>query len=292
MRVAIIGTSGQLATELRQSPLSAGFTLARACKLDLADAGATRAYLDAERPELVLNAAAYTAVDRAEDEPSLAHAVNGEGAGTLATWCAEHAAALFHVSTDYVFDGNAAAPYTEDTPTHPINTYGASKLLGERLVRERLPQHLILRTSWLFSSIGKNFVRTMLELAKQRSELRVVADQLGSPTPVRGLAEAMWKLASRLGRDGELAWGTYHFAGQPATSWFELAVASIEAGARHGGGAPSMIPIRSDEYPTRARRPKYSVLDCSRFRATFDLPLPDWRAAVADVASEALAAPR
>ncbi len=285
MRTLIIGTSGQLATELyRQSD---GIQLAPPRKVDVADEGAVHALLDAVRPGLVVNASAYTAVDRAEEDRARAFAVNSSGPRYLARWCAANGAALIHVSTDYVFDGSKPSAYVEDDAVGPINVYGQSKLAGEVAIREELAQHLIVRTSWVFSAYGQNFVKTMRRLGAERDELRIIADQHGRPTSAADLAGAVWRVArERLLGDAPVAWGTYHLANADPTTWHAFAETIFELEARSAGRRPVVTPIPSSSYPTPAARPLNSVLDTSRFEATFGFGLRPFRLALRDVMDE------
>ncbi|MBA2319867.1 MAG: dTDP-4-dehydrorhamnose reductase, partial [Deltaproteobacteria bacterium] len=232
------------------------------------DQEGTLAALDQLRPTVVINAAAYTAVDRAESEPALAYGVNAPAA--LVGWCAERNARLIHVSTDYIFDGTKDAPYVEDDPPAPLGVYGASKLAGERMIRASGVRHVIVRTSWVVGRHGSNFVKTIARLAGERDVLRVVADQRGRPTPARRLAEALLGLADHP------AEGTFHFAGDPPVSWWDVARYVAPPGV-------DVVPITTAEYPTPAKRPANSVLDCSRWLAEVGIPLPDWREGVREI---------
>jgi dTDP-4-dehydrorhamnose reductase len=285
MRVVVIGTSGQLATELRRQPCPAGIELLPAQKLDISGAQELSAYLDQTRPALVINAAAYTAVDRAEAERERAFAVNAEGPATLAGWCASNAAALVHVSTDYVFDGSKASAYNESDETAPLGIYGASKLAGEVAIRAALDQHVILRTSWVFSAHGNNFVKTMLRLAAEREELRVVADQHGRPTAAADLAVAVLHVACAI-ESGVPRFGTFHFAGAGDTTWHGFAQAIIDEQAALTGKRPRVTPITTQDYPTPAKRPTNSVLSTNAFEQAFKLAPRPWRQGLHDVIRE------
>lgn len=280
MSMLVTGAGGQLGRELalRLAPDEA-VCLPRAA-LDLTDAPAVRATLARLRPNVVINAAAYTAVDRAETEPERAFAVNRDAPATLARACAEVGAALLHVSTDYVFDGESRRPWREDDATGPINVYGASKLAGEQVIQRALPRHLIVRTAWVFGAHGPNFVRTALRLARERGSLRVVADQTGSPTWAGHLAETLITLARRIAAGEALPFGLYHYAGAPATSWHGFAEAVVHAAVAQGllAAPVPVAPITTAEFPTPARRPAWSVLDGARMAANFGLAPPDWRA--------------
>lgn len=290
MRTLVIGTTGQVALELRRNPHPPAIDLVPPRKVDLADESAVLSLLDGEQPRLVLNAGAYTAVDRAETERERAFAVNAAGPGILARWCEQHSAALVHLSTDYVFDGTKRSPYLVDDATGPINTYGESKLAGELEVRAALGRHLIVRTSWVFSAHGQNFVKTMLRLARERDELRVVADQLGRPTPAADLAAALWRAAAQLAAGDEHSWGTYHFAGAGETSWHGFADAIVDEQRALTGKSPSVKAIATADFPTPAKRPQSSILDTSRFEAAFRYAPAHWREGLRAVVQELLTA--
>jgi dTDP-4-dehydrorhamnose reductase len=277
MRAVIIGTSGQLATDLRRQAPGGELELLEPEKLDASSKPTLYALLDRTRPQLVLNAAAYTAVDRAESDVERAFAINETAPKLLAEWCEANGAALLHVSTDYVFDGQKTEAYREDDATQPLGVYGKSKLAGEVAVQSTLRRHLILRTSWVFSAHGQNFVKTMLRLARERDELRVVADQRGRPTASADLARVLWLLGQRWARAEELAWGTYHFAGRGETTWHGFASAIVAAQRPFTGRAPRVVAIGSADYPTPARRPQNSVLDTSGFERTFGLVPNAWQ---------------
>lgn len=289
MRLMVIGTSGQLATELHAQAPAGQLEVVPATRVDLTQPEQVLALLDRHRPGLVLNAAAYTAVDRAESEAELAHAVNGRGPRLLAEWCRAHDAALFHVSTDYVFDGRKPSAYVESDRPAPLGVYGASKLEGELAVQAALERHLIVRTSWVFSAHGNNFVKTMLRLARERDELRVVADQLGRPTAAADLARVLWLLAQRVAQGSELDWGTYHFAGAGETSWWGLAEATVAEQASLTGRRPAVTAIATADYPTPAERPKNSRLDTSRFEDAFGISPRPWRDDLREVVRQLVA---
>jgi dTDP-4-dehydrorhamnose reductase len=240
---------------------------------DIGDAAAVRAAIAQARPALVVNAAAYTKVDLAETESQTAFRVNADGAGIVAEACA--GTPLVHISTDYVFDGTKASPYVEDDPIAPVNVYGQSKAAGERAVREANPRHVILRSSWIFGEFGHNFLKTMLRLAATREELRVVADQHGSPTSTRDIANAILALAPRL-TAGEDVWGTYHFTASGTTTWHGFASRIVAAQAPLTGRNPRVTAITTAEFPTAARRPANSQLDCARFERTFGFRGRPW----------------
>lgn len=276
--LAILGGSGQVGRALAQEARARGIphvAFGRAA-CDIADAGAVeRAILGAR---LVVNCAAYTAVDRAEAEEERAHEVNGLGAGTVAQKCAEIGIPLIHISTDYVFDGESPRPYREDDICSPLNAYGRSKLAGEENVRKCQPAHVILRTSWIFSVQGQNFVTTILRLARSEPELRVVHDQVGGPTAAEDIAKTILDIMEAICEGpNPIQWGTYHFAGAPAVSWYGFARAIV------GESGPPVVPIATEEFPRPARRPRNSVFDCTRIGRAFGITQPDWRPRVAEL---------
>lgn len=239
--------------------------------LDVTDRAAVATAVADIEPAAVVNLAAYTAVDRAEDEADVAMAVNRDGADNVAQACAGRGTPLLHVSTDYVFDGTSTRPWTEDDPTGPLNVYGASKLAGEEAVR-RHERHLIVRTSWIFSAEGTNFVKTMFTLRRE-PELHIVDDQHGGPTPAADLATFLLHLAVRVHEGAPITWGTYHYSGAPATSWFGFARAIFD----HVSDAPRLLPVPTSARPRPAARPANSVLDNRRTAQAFNVPQPDWR---------------
>jgi len=239
--------------------------------------------LDAACPSLVVNAAAYTAVDRAESEPDAARRANADGPGLLAAWCARAGVPLLHISTDYVFDGNKGAPYVETDPTSPGGVYGATKLAGELAALAANPSTIVLRTSWVYAAVGKNFVLTMLNAGLKTDRLRVVGDQIGCPTATQDLADVILAIADRIAAGGwqpEYA-GIFHAAGSGWTSWHGLAEAVFAEAARHGRPAPTVEAIATADWPTPVRRPPDSRLDCGRLARVFGLSLPDWPRSVA-----------
>ncbi|WP_347266283.1 dTDP-4-dehydrorhamnose reductase [Paracoccus sp. (in: a-proteobacteria)] len=275
----VFGRSGQLATELARIAPAAQF-LGRE-SADLTDAGACAAAIRALRPAAVINAAAHTAVDRAESEPDLAHAVNALAPAAMARAAAELGVPFIHVSTDYVFDGSGERPWRESDPTGPLGVYGASKLAGEQGIRAAGGQWLVLRTSWVFSAHGTNFVKTMLRLGAEREELRVVADQWGGPTPAAAIAAACLKITDAL-RAGADRTGIYHFAGAPDVTWADFARAIMA----QAGLACRITDIATADYPTPARRPANSRLDCAAILQDFGLARPDWQAGLAQTLQE------
>jgi dTDP-4-dehydrorhamnose reductase len=235
------------------------------------------------RPQIVLNAAAYTAVDRAESDAAAAFAINRDGAGALARACESAGCPIVHISTDYVFDGSKTDPYVETDTTNPIGVYGRSKLEGEAAVAAANSRHLIVRTAWLYAPYGQNFLRTMLRLASERAELRVVGDQHGNPTYVPHLADVLLALAGRIAAvPQDQPWGIYHAAGLGDATWAQFAAAIVRAGARLGVPEIPVRPIPTDEYPTPVRRPANSRLDCGKLQRTFGLQLPSWQQGLRD----------
>jgi len=291
MKILVPGANGQVGRELIHYGQQAGYELVAATRtdLDITDAHAVTRWLKQHQPQVLINAAAYTAVDKAEQEPVQAFAVNRDGAANLARACAEFSIPLLHISTDYVFDGRQSAPYKEGDPVAPLGVYGESKWQGEQRVREYCPQHIILRTSWVFGAQGPNFVRTMLRLAREREELRVVADQRGCPTHAASIARALLQIASALAFRPGSVFGTYHYCGTPATSWHGFAEA-IVAAARplQALTVQRVTPISTEEFPTPAARPANSVLDCSRLQAVFAIQPDDWRSGLQAVLSAGL----
>ena len=280
MRILLTGANGQLGRELQPRAVRRGFTTAATDlpALDITDGAAVAAALAAHHPDVVVNAAAYTAVDRAESDSAAAFAVNRDGPAVLARACAERELPLVHVSTDYVFDGEKDGAYGEDDPVAPLGVYGASKEAGERAVRAACPRHVILRTSWLFSPFGSNFVKTIVRLARDRDELRVVVDESGCPTAAGDLAEVILALLPCLPARGPGPFGTYHVAGAGAVTRHAFAAAIVaEARAFWPLRVQRVVPIGSAEWPTPVRRPKNSALCCARLRDTFRLVPRPWR---------------
>jgi dTDP-4-dehydrorhamnose reductase len=280
MKVLVTGAGGQVGQELQRAPWPEGTELAAYTHrdFDIAD-GRAVAKMIAQPLDLVINAAAYTAVDRAESERDAASRINGEGPGLLARRCTTEHVPLIHLSTDYVFDGSKEAPYVEDDATQPLNHYGSSKREGEKAVRAGLDQHVILRTASVFSEFGANFVKTMLRLGAERRSLQVVSDQTSSPTAAMDIAEAIVHLADEIVHRGrpEL-WGTYHFCGQPPVTWMEFAQAIFESARRFGRPAPELLSIRAEQYPAAAKRPAFSVMDCRRIQQVLGIRAPLWAA--------------
>lgn len=238
-------------------------------------------------PRVVINASAYTKVDAAESDEATAHAVNALAPAAMAQACHAIGAALIHFSTDYVFPGSSAQPYREDDSIGPTGAYGRTKAAGEQLVRQTLERHIILRTSWVFSATGQNFVKTMLNL--NRDLIRVVNDQTGNPTPADAIAQTALSMAEQIVRGRSDGWGTFHFCGTPPTTWFNFAQAIFTEAARYGHPQPRLEPILTREYPTPAKRPQWSVLNTDKIQRVWTIAPPDWRPALKDVAAQLLA---
>jgi dTDP-4-dehydrorhamnose reductase len=280
MRFLLLGGTGQVGEELRTSTLPHGIEVFAPTRLelDLCDAHAIARVAAAERWSAVINAAAYTEVDRAESEEESAFAVNAQAPAQLAAETARNAIPLIHISTDYVFDGRKGAPYFEHEEAAPINTYGRSKLAGEEGVRAANPRHIIMRTSWVYSPYRKNFVKTILRLAAERDRLTIVADQRGCPTAARDIAKACIDIAIACALAPEHApYGTYHFAGAGEATWFEFASAIIDMASNRLGRLPQLAPIRTIDYPTPATRASDTRLDCTAVMGAFGLDPRPWR---------------
>ena len=277
--VLLLGGNGQVGTELRRALASRGAIVAPAhAELDLADAHALRRTVRELAPRAIVNAAAYTAVDQAEREPALAHAINGDAPGVLAEEAARLDVPLVHYSTDYVFDGSSEAPYAEDAATAPLNVYGASKLAGERAVLQGGGRALVLCTSWVYGAHGRNFLATMLRLAQREDDapVRVVGDQHGAPTSSAFIADATARLLT--GAESNCAWGLYHVAAAGMTSWCEFARAIFAGAARRGMRVPRVECITTADYASPVTRPAFSVLDTSLAARTFGLVAESWQA--------------
>jgi len=308
-KILLLGANGQVGFELARTLAPLGelqvatrdgllATGEHCLHADLANPETLDAALHAAAPDIVVNAAAYTAVDRAEDEENLADRINHWALTVLGAWAARTGALVVHYSTDYVFDGAARHPYREDDPTAPLGVYGRTKLAGEDALRASGCDHLILRTAWVFAARGHNFLRTMLRLARERDELRIVDDQRGAPTAAGTIASAtaqalsLWLAWDGQARDAAI--GTYHLCAGGQCSWFEFAQAIVASAKRAGlvDRVPAVVPIATADYPTRARRPAWSVLDTTKFRTAFSLKLPDWEQGLDAVIGELAAAGR
>ncbi|MDG1836470.1 MAG: dTDP-4-dehydrorhamnose reductase [Pseudomonadales bacterium] len=282
MRILLTGAEGQVGNEIQRQSANLGLTVipTNRATLDIGDKAQVAAIFEREQFDLIINTAAYTAVDNAESDKEVAFQVNAVGVEHLARLAKQHAIPLFHVSTDYVFDGETTVAYQETAKTNPQTVYGASKLEGENRLKETLAAHIILRTSWVFGIDGNNFVKTMLRLGEANDELRVVADQLGNPTFAGSIANALLNLAVQYRENGHLNWGTYHFSDESTTTWHGFAKQIISCGHKHRliKTVPIVHPVSTIDYPTPALRPSYSSLDTSLFFTTFpEIGINDWQ---------------
>ena len=282
-KILVTGANGQLGKEIKQiSSLYPHFEFVFLSKEDMPihNFEIVRAYLKVYKPSYLVNCAAYTAVDRAEQEKDLAMQVNGEAPGVLAAICNENDCRFIHISTDYVFDGTAAEPYKEDAITNPQSVYGLSKLEGEKQALQFNPNAIIIRTSWVYSEFGKNFVKTMMKLMREKDEINVVSDQLGSPTYAADLAEVIMKIIQKLHMNASSVMtpgGIYHFSNDGIISWYDFAV-EIK---KMIGSDCKVNPIPTSAYPTPAKRPGYSVLDKTKIQNQFGIRLKDWKNSLA-----------
>ena len=274
MNILVTGCKGQLGTELQKiaanDPLH-HWAFTDVDTLDICDKAAVEACFASNHIEACINCAAYTAVDKAEDEPELASLINSFAPKVLADTCLKHDALLIHISTDYVFGGDANEPYKVDDPVNPQSMYGSTKAEGERLIRESGCNYMIVRTAWLYSSVGKNFVKTMLMLGDTKDEINVVADQKGCPTWAHDLAVALVALLNKNGKNP--VHETFHFTNEGQITWHDFATAIMEISRKNC----KVNPITTDQYPTKAKRPAYSVLDLSKIKAFARIEIPDWR---------------
>lgn len=272
MRILITGASGQLGSELKElahhDPINEFFFLSRA-ELPLDQIMIIGDVLGMYEPELIIHAGAFTAVDKAESESELAAKVNYLASEEIAQYCYKHGTNLIAISTDYVFDGNSSSPLKEDAATDPINTYGKTKLEGERVILKWAKDAIILRTSWVYSTYGNNFVKTMIRLMSEREDISVISDQIGSPTYARDLAEVIFAII----KSGKWQGGVYHYSNEGQISWYDFACAIKEI----KGLDCRINPISTSDYPTAAKRPKYSLLDKSKIKSTFGISIPEWR---------------
>jgi dTDP-4-dehydrorhamnose reductase len=280
MKVLITGANGQLGRELVRLGQRVDFEVHSFSRqqLDITNKKQIAQIFPRISPSLVINAAAYTQVDRAEEESDLAYAVNTDGPAYLARYCDDNQLTLIHISTDYVFDGTKGRPYQEGDPIAPLGVYGQSKAQGETAIRSILPNHIIVRTSWLYGVYGNNFVKTILKLATEKTTLRVVADQFGSPTSAADLANAVLTIARKIGANEKFDWGTYHYCCKGITTWHALAEKIIELATPYAAlKARHVEAITTAEWPTPAKRPPYSVLDCSRLKSRFGIEPEPWQ---------------
>jgi len=296
-QVLVTGAKGQIGTELAAESGAHGLSVTALSRslLDITDADAIAEAIAAHKPDIVINAAAYTAVDKAESEPEFANAVNARGPGLLGAACDGAGIPLFHLSTDYVFDGSATRAWREDDPVNPLGVYGRGKAEGEASVRRATQRHIILRTAWIFSAHGGNFVKTMLRLAGERDRLTVVDDQSGNPTSATDVARVLLHLASscmdQMTAGQEPPWGTYHFVSAGVTSWCGFARAIMKGSSFRGGPCVPVTPITTAEYPTPAKRPANSALDCDKLKTVFGIEPRPWEFSLEDVLDQ-LVGPR
>lgn len=270
--ILIFGASGQLGQCIHHVAAlkeMSSIVFLPESEADILDTDGLDKVFEQYKPAYVINCAAYTAVDRAEDDVDIAQKVNETGAGNLAVQCNAHGAVLIHISTDFVFKGDLARPLKEDDEANPVSVYGQTKLDGEKAVSAALKKHFIIRTGWLYSEYANNFVKTMLKLGSERDELKIIADQVGTPTYAIDLAEFILMIITTESK----AYGTYHYSNEGVTSWFDFARAIFDISATR----VKAIPVRTDEYVTRAIRPGYSVMDKSKAKQTFNIEIPYWR---------------
>lgn len=279
MKLLVIGSNGQLGWELGKKGKEQGHATIGVDLPDFNITDQTQVVQKVEqvKPQLVVNASAYTAVDKAESEPEIAYAVNEKGPRHLAKICATHDIPMIHISTDYVFNGKKQTPYVETDPVDPTGVYGKSKASGEDAVREALASHIIIRTAWLYGTHGNNFVKTMIRLGKERESIQVVADQYGCPTYAADLADAILSIARQLSKGVNDKWGTYHFCGSGSTTWHGFAEEIFEVSKDK---IPLMVrkaePISTEDYPTPAQRPANSILNCRKIEQTFGITPQPW----------------
>ena len=291
MRIVVTGRDGQVARSLAERAPAAGHELVPVGRpeLDLAgDADAVIAAIEKARPQVIVSAAAFTAVDKAESERELAFAINERGAAAVARAARKLDVPLIHLSTDYVFDGNKPSPYDEGDPTGPTGVYGESKLAGEAAVRSEQPNSAVLRTAWVYSPFGANFVKTMLRLAEERDGVSVVADQRGNPTSALDIADGVLAVAANLASTDSAFEGVFHMTASGEASWADFAEAVFAASARFGGPSAIVTPISTADYPTAARRPPNSRLDSTRLEKAHGVRLPHWKASLVEVVGRLL----
>lgn len=290
MRILITGAQGQVGKELTQAANKKGFDVIAAgrTELDITRAQNVESYISQHQPDIVINAAAFTAVDKAENKQDLAFAINRDGAINIAAACKKQNIPLLHISTDYVFDGTKSEPYSEHDLVSPLGIYGESKWQGEEAIRQNLNDHLVLRVAWVFGAQGNNFVKTMLRLGEDRDELNVVADQFGGPSSAKDIAQTLLNLVEQYQTDNTLAWGTYHYCGNPKTTWYDFAEEIFKQAFELGLliKKVKVNPITTAEYPTPAKRPGNSMLDCTKLKTTFGIEMPEWKEALKQVLME------
>jgi dTDP-4-dehydrorhamnose reductase len=286
LKIAVTGANGQLGHQL-VNKLNGVVTLAAfdRAALDISDQAQVDAVLLAFAPDIIINAAAYTAVDKAEHEHDLAAAINHYGAENLAKFAQKQGSVLIHVSTDYVFDGSSEQPYVETDLPNPQSTYGSTKLAGEQAIVKHCEKYIILRTAWVFAEHGNNFVKTMLRLAQSKPELSVVSDQLGGPTYAGDISAAIIDIISKLDHHNERRWGVYHFSGEPYVSWHQFAQHIFMLAVQQGliQDLPTVNAITTAQYPTAAKRPSFSMLDCRKIQRSFGILPSNWQATLSNL---------
>jgi dTDP-4-dehydrorhamnose reductase len=290
MKVLVTGANGQVGTELIQRGQKLGLEMTGLdqSELNIASREQVNNAIATDAPDIVINAAAYTLVDKAETEMELAYAVNRDGPAYLAEACAASNIPMLHISTDYVFDGEQESAYLETDNPNPNTIYGKSKLEGDNAVSNALPEHIILRVAWVFSASGNNFVRTMLRLGSERGELSVVNDQHGCPTWARDIANTLLTMAQQYRDKATLPWGTYHYNSTPVANWYGFAETIFEQALKLGliENTPLLHTINTAQYPTPAQRPANSALNCNKINQQFGIEVPDWRMGLSNVLSE------
>jgi dTDP-4-dehydrorhamnose reductase len=280
MKILLTGSKGQLGREVEKSGISAGLDITPMDlpEIDITDSNMLIRIFSELKPSIVINAAAYTAVDPAETQKDICYAVNLDGPANLTRLCDKYNARLIHVSTDYVFDGKGNTPYQEDDPVSPINVYGHSKAEGEKAVIAGSGKHIVLRTSWLYGRYGKNFVKTMLRMGQEKREIKVVNDQYGCPTCAYDLAKVIILIAQQFSEGKSDNSGIYQYSGSGITTWYEFAVSIFQFAGEIGiNKIPSVTPIPTSQFPTAAKRPLYTALDCAKIKMSFGVELTPWR---------------
>lgn len=290
MKILVTGANGQVGYCLQQQLREQGwdFVALTRTELDISDSVAVNSAVAQYQPDIIINAAAYTAVDKAEQEQALAYTINRDGPANLARAAKDNGAAIFHISTDYVFAGDATGTYSENDSTAPQGVYGHSKLEGEQAVSAANHKHIILRTAWVFGEHGNNFVKTMIRLGSTRDTLGIVADQEGGPTYAGDIASALLSIAKHYATGNTTPWGTYHYAGLPHISWFGFAqqiFAQVEQAALYNKAIPQLNAITTADYPTPAKRPANSKLDCSKLENAFGIAPSDWQSALKNISA-------
>lgn len=281
MKILVTGAQGQVGAELISQGEALGLEMLGTGRpeLDISQQNKVEHFIQTNQPDIIINAVAYTAVDKAESEPDLAYAINRDGVVYLSQACADNQIPLLHISTDYVFDGLKDSAYVESDTPNPQGVYGQSKLEGDQAIETLLKEYIILRVSWVFGEKGNNFVKTMLRLGKEKDVLCIVSDQHGGPTWAGDIASTLLSIANRWYEGEWIVWGTYHYCGQPAVSWKVFADEIFKQAHEHGilDSPPAVDAILSTEYPTPAKRPLNSTLDTEKLRSTLNIPTPDWK---------------